>query len=85
MKPRARIGVALMLAGGLFGLGGWSMARAQSRALTPATPTLLSGSDVGFRVEGQKGDAVTGRLMVRVKGQWVEATFATGVQKLHAQ
>ena len=55
--------------------------------LGTAQPRLLSGDDIGFRVEGQKQerrfdartgrpttvDRVTGHLVVRVNGQWVEA------------
>lgn len=53
---------------------------------------ILSGSDVGFRVEGQREelrtdtltgrsspvDVLTGRLMLRVNGQWVEAELSGG-------
>jgi hypothetical protein len=55
-------------------------------------PRVLSGSDIGFLVEGhsreprtdpQTGrtapvDLVTGHLVVRVNGQWVEADTSTG-------
>ena len=41
-------------------------------------PMLLSGPDVGFRAEAQQGSAITGRLVVRVNGQWVEAIVAPG-------
>lgn len=53
---------------------------------------VLSGDDVGFRVEGQRREPrtdrqtgrtnqvgiVTGRLMVKVNGQWIEAEIAGG-------
>jgi hypothetical protein len=43
-----------------------------SHAQAPVNPpNLLSGSDLGFLVEGQQNDRVTGRWMVRVKGQWL--------------
>ncbi len=55
-------------------------------------PRVLSGSDVGFRVEGQRRDPrtdpqtgrtaptdiLTGQLVVRVNGQWVEAEISGG-------
>jgi hypothetical protein len=41
-------------------------------AVTPVPPTVLSGSDFGFRVEGMKNNRPTGVLVVRVNGQWVE-------------
>ena len=34
---------------------------------------IMSGSDIGFRIEGKKDGAPVGTLMVRVNGQWVEA------------
>ena len=34
----------------LASLGGW--ASAQSRPTVPITPTVLSGDNIGFRVEG---------------------------------
>jgi hypothetical protein len=42
---------------------------------------VLSGADVGFRVEGQKGDAMVGRFVVRVNGRWldVDAAFSPKV------
>ena len=43
-----------------------------SHAQAPANPpNLLTGSDIGFIVEGQKNDRVSGRWMVRVKGEWL--------------
>jgi hypothetical protein len=48
-------------------------------AQTPpsAGPLIISGSDLGFRIEGQSdGQQVAGTLMVRINGRWVVA--ATG-------
>lgn len=41
-----------------------------------AKAPVLSGSDIGFRVEGtnRTGEPL-GRLMIRVRGEWVEARF----------
>jgi hypothetical protein len=36
----------------------------------PAPNPVLSGTDIGFRVEGTQGNAVTGRFVVRVNGEW---------------
>ena len=61
----------------------------------PSDPRILSGDDIGFRVDGQRRDSrmdrqtgrsapvtiLTGRLMVRVNGQWVEAEMsAAGIR-----
>jgi hypothetical protein len=43
-------------------------------ALRAVPPTVLSGADVGFRVEAIDGDNVpVGRIVIRVDGKWVEA------------
>ena len=63
--------VALLLAG-----GGWVAGQtAQVPYRAPANPGILTGTDIGFRVEGKARDgAVLGTLMVRLpNGQWVEA------------
>jgi hypothetical protein len=59
--------LSLLVVGGLA-----SILTAQSQQ------PILSGSDVGFRVErmGTSGQPV-GTLMVRVNGKWVEAGWAT--------
>ena len=47
----------------------------------PALPMVVSGSDIGFRLE--PGHATpTGRLVVRLNGQWVEPKWAGGVTLL---
>jgi hypothetical protein len=46
---------------------------AQSREVTKlSTPILISGSDLGFRVEGYQGGTPVGRVVIRVDGRWVE-------------
>ena len=49
-------------------------------AAQPVAPKVLSGSDVGFRVESidHKAGAVVGRLVVNVNGKWVEAQLGGG-------
>jgi hypothetical protein len=37
---------------------------------------VLSGGDIGFRVEGKTGDVIIGDLLVRVDGEWKEVTFS---------
>jgi hypothetical protein len=45
----------------------------------PAPPgvRVLTGNDIGFRVEGNRGDYPVGTLVVRINGKWVDAAFAT--------
>jgi hypothetical protein len=67
---------------GLVALGSWISAQAVQRRAE--APVVLSGSDIGFRVESRRGSTPIGRLVVRVDGQWVEAQFAGGVMKIGA-
>jgi hypothetical protein len=70
-----------------------AFASAQARQAQPqATPPgmiisilddrIISGSDLGFRVEGTgRAGEPTGRLVVRINGNWVE----TGPSKVQVQ
>lgn len=37
---------------------------------------VISGGDIGFRVERLEGDRAVGTLVVRIDGKWVEALGA---------
>ena len=50
---------------------GYAQAQAP-RTLKPNNVVVLSGPDVGFRVEAIKESSVTGRFVVRISGRWVE-------------
>jgi hypothetical protein len=41
-------------------------------------PTVISGSDLGFRVESTKDNIPVGTLVVRIKGVWVNAQISGG-------
>jgi hypothetical protein len=58
-----------------------SITMAQTR---PSAPRVLSGTDIGFRVEGTDARTgnPTGRLVVRIDGEWVEISPAGGVRLL---
>jgi hypothetical protein len=46
---------------------------AQSRPTTPdREPTVISGKDIGFRVDRYDGRRPVGEIVIRVDGQWVE-------------
>jgi hypothetical protein len=36
-------------------------------------PRVMTGGDVGFRVEGLYGNMPSGSIVIRVNGEWVEA------------
>jgi hypothetical protein len=41
-----------------------------SPAQGPKVGDVITGSDLGFRIDEIKGDRVGGTIVVRVKGQW---------------
>ncbi len=46
---------------------------------------VLSGSDIRFRVEGKKGDAILGRFVVRVDGKWRDIDVPAAANALSAR
>lgn len=61
-------------------VSGWAWA--QSRSVVPVTPTVLSGGNVGFRVEGYSGEVAIGKLVIQVNGNWIETDFSGGIRRL---
>jgi len=52
----------------------WATSQSQLVAVNPVTPRVVTGEDLGFRVEGLRGGSTpVGTLVVRVNGEWVEA------------
>jgi hypothetical protein len=46
-------------------------------------PPVLSGSDLGFRVDGMAKDgAPIGAIVVRIDGKWVSPQFQSGVRRI---
>jgi hypothetical protein len=45
-------------------------------------PSVLSGGDIGFRVEYFEGRKPVGTLVVRVNGVWIEPKTAPEIQLL---
>jgi hypothetical protein len=46
------------------------------------TPTVITGNDLGFRIESRKGGTPVGRFVVRINGQWVDVEESVGVKRL---
>ena len=44
---------------------------AQALAVRPVPPKVMTGSDLGFRVEGLRGNTPVGSFVVKVNGEWV--------------
>ena len=74
-----RRGALLTISAALMAGGAW--AYGQERAQAPIVPfpgngNILTGPDIGFRVEGVHQGKVVGTMVVRLKdGSWVEAQF----------
>ena len=60
------------LVGGDGGFGGKSAtSRSECRALMTESPTIISGPDLGFRVERTQNGMPLGKLVVRMNGKWI--------------
>ena len=50
---------------------------AQAVVVNKVQPKVMTGADVGFRVEGLRGDTPVGTFVVKINGEWVEAEIVT--------
>jgi hypothetical protein len=80
MSLRKRIGLVVVWAVSIVAAGVW--AHAQTTVPQTQAPTVLSGNDLGFRIDSRKGNTPVGTIVVRVNGQWVEADFSVGMKRL---
>ncbi len=81
-KSRAMLFVFVVLAGLTWNFH-VSRSYAQGyKAANPVTPRVLSGGDIGFRVEGVKGQNPVGRLVVKINDKWVDVEFSSGMSVL---
>jgi hypothetical protein len=64
----------------LVSVGVWAQTRRDPTAVT-AVPEVLSGENVGVRVTGpsDKTGKVTGTLVVKINGQWVDVASSPSV------
>ena len=83
MSLRARVAFIALIVTSLTGIAVWSFAQVQVQRTTDA-PVILSGSDVGFQPDGWEGSVRTGKLVVRINGQWVDAKL-TGVAPIRVK
>jgi hypothetical protein len=74
------LGLVVLWAASIVAAGAW----AQAPVAPPSkqAPTVISGNDLGFRVDRRKGDTPVGTLVARVNGQWVEVEFSAGMKLL---
>jgi hypothetical protein len=53
------------------------------READPAAPVMvISGADLGFRPDGWKGKARTGKFVVKVNGEWVDVIESPNVRAI---
>jgi hypothetical protein len=75
MSFRARVTLVFVWLASLVAVG--ALAREQAYQMTPRVPPrIISGGDVGFRVEGTMGGRPAGQLVIRVDGEWVEPQYS---------
>jgi hypothetical protein len=74
MSIRFRILLGVLWLVSLIAVGTYASAQSQSDS---DKPTVLVGDDLGFRIERWQGNKPVGTFVVKVKGTWVEAQFAT--------
>lgn len=63
-------------------VGAFAHAQTPAQRGNTPTPTIISGSDLGFRVARQQGNRVTGTFVVRINGEWLDAEPAAGAKAL---
>ncbi len=78
MRSALRLGLAFMIVL-LLAVGSFALANQQRKGapfpLLPdasSAPVVISGDEIGFRVEGHKGGVPVGRFVVKVDGKCVE-------------
>ena len=73
-QSRIYLVIAIMWVASLAAVGVAVQGAAQVPSFRPLPePKIMSGADVGFRVEGMYGEVPSGVIVLRVKDQWVEA------------
>ena len=78
---RAALALALALT-----IGYWVSAQQPAPSPGLSTPGMvISGTDIGFRVERIERTVVTGRLVVRVNGTWIDARPPAGPMLLQSK
>jgi hypothetical protein len=50
-------------------------------SLITESPTVISGNDIGFRMERTQDGIAVGKLVVRVDGRWVDTDMTVSDQR----
>ncbi len=79
MSFRTRIALVVVWMLSLLAVG--TLASGQFLALQPLPePVIVSGDDIGFRLEGLLADTPVGRLVIRIDGEWIETQATAKLQ-----
>ncbi len=70
-----RVVAITIIATGLLTSALW--AGTQARAVRPVPPVVISGENVGFRIEGDSHGRPVGTLVVKQGDQWVPVDLGT--------
>ena len=79
MSVRTRIGFVFIMAVLLVTAGIWATAQQihqpanLGNLFDLVAPTVIAGSDLGFRIESTKDNIPVGKIVVRIDGHWVDA------------
>ena len=57
---------------------------AQLVPFTPVPTKIYTGSDIGFKVTGRKGETPVGTIVIKINDKWVEVESTTAM-KMAAQ
>ena len=74
---RVRYAVAAVVIALVSSFATWTWATAQVMGYTPVPHKVMSSGDLGFRVEGLRGETPVGRFVVRVNDRWVPVDVET--------
>ena len=85
MTLRIRVGLLVLVCVGFLGAAIGLRGQAQAPP-SPQTSDerIISGTDLGFRVERRDRRGITGTLMVRINGQWLPVG-GPGTVPLHSR
>lgn len=72
---KIRLAVTTVVATGLLGSALW--AGAHARIVRPLPPVIVSGENVGFRIEGDSNGRPIGALVIKQDGKWVPVDLGT--------
>ena len=76
MSIRRIAAITLIWVASLVGVA--AIARAQSHRINPLPePRVVSGADLGFRIEGEQNGVPVGLFVVKINGNWVEARIGS--------